>query len=380
VIRLATPSIDESDLSAVARVLESGHLVQGPEVTEFEAELAEIIGTRHVVAVNSGTSALLATLHALGVGPGSLVPVAAYSWIATANVVSLLGGDPLFIDIDPETHAMDPDQLESALDGLSGDELISRVPCVVPVHPFGYVADMDRINEIANRHGIPVVEDAACALGARLDGRPAGSWGLAGCFSFHPRKIITTGEGGAVATDDDRLAEHIREFRNHGQSVRTSERAFVMPGDNLRMTDFQAALGRSQLRRLDELLNSRRAAMARYVERLERTGFVPQRFDWDRTAGQSFVVTVSNTRLRDDIIAGLSEFGVEAGIGTIDMPGAEHYASARSGGHHPCPVTRDIAARSMSLPLHHGMDAEMVDEVVATLQRVISRTGDQVEA
>ena len=379
-IRLGTPAIDESDLSAVSRVLESGNLVQGPEVAEFENELSGIIGTRHVVAVNSGTSALLATLHALGVGPGSLVPVAAYSWIATANVVSLLGGDPVFIDIEPGTHAMDPDRLESVLDHLSSDGLMNRVQCIVPVHPFGYVADMYRINEVAERHRVPVVEDAACALGAHLDGRSAGSWGLAGCFSFHPRKIITTGEGGAVATDDDRLAEHIRTFRNHGQRMRGSERVFGMPGDNLRMTDFQAALGRSQLRRLDELLNTRRAAMARYVERLEGTGFVPQRFEWDRTAGQAFVVTVSDPAHRDSIIAGLAERGVEAGIGTIDMPGAEHYLSAWSGGDHPCPVTRHVAARSISLPLHPGVGVETVDEILDALHQVTSRTGDHVGA
>lgn len=379
-IRLGRPAIDESDLSAVSRVLESGNLVQGPEVAEFEIELSEIIGTRHVVAVNSGTSALLATLHALGVGPGSLVPLAAYSWIATANVVTLLGGNPVFIDIDPETHAMDPDRLESALDALAGDGLMNRVPCIVPVHPFGYVADMHRINDIASRYEIPVVEDAACALGARLDGRPAGSWGFAGCFSFHPRKIITTGEGGAVATDDDGLAEHIRAFRNHGQHLRGSKRVFGIPGDNLRMTDFQAALGRSQLRRLEELLNTRRAAMARYVERLEGSEFVPQPFEWERTAGQAFVVTVSDPVHRDAIIAGLGDRGVEAGIGTIDMPGAEHFLSTWNGDEHPCPVTRDVAARSISLPLHLGVDLDTVDQVIATLQRVTSRMEDQVEA
>lgn len=377
-IRLGSPSIDEEDLAAVCRVLDSGHLVQGPEVTAFENDLRKTIGTQHVVVVNSGTSALLAALQALGVGPGSLVPVAAYSWIATANVVTLLGAEPVFIDIERQTHAMDPDALESALDGLAADGLIWRIPCIVPVHPFGFIADMHRIGDIAGQHGIPVVEDAACALGAQLDGRPAGSWGFAGCFSFHPRKIITTGEGGAVATDDDNLAEHVRAFRNHGQRLSGSQRAFVMPGDNLRMTDFQAALGRSQLRRLDALLNARRAAIQRYVDRLSDTELTPQRFEWDRTAGQSFVATVADTQLRDYIIAGLAHHGVEAGIGTIDMPDAEHFATAWSGGHHPCPVTREVAARSISLPLHHGMNPERVDEVVAALRSVMSRVGDEV--
>jgi perosamine synthetase len=377
VIRLATPSINQSDLSAVARILESGQLVQGPEVAEFEKELADTIGTEHVIAVNSGTSALLATLHALGVGPGSFVPVAAYSWIATANVITLLGGDPVFIDIEEETHAMDPDRLDSSLHEISDQGDIDRVPCIVAVDPFGYVADMHRIEAIADQYGIPVVEDAACALGAKLNGRTAGSFGIAGCFSFHPRKIITTGEGGAVATDDDRLAEFIRAFRHHGQSVRGIERSFGLPGNNLRMTDFQAALGRSQLQRLDVLLNARRRAMARYMDKLGGTGFTPQRFEWERTAGQSFVVTVGDAGIRGDIITGLAELGVEAGIGTIDMPGAEHYARNRRG-IHPCPVTKDVAARSISLPLHHEVDDETVDVVISALKTVAARTGDRV--
>lgn len=373
-IQLAAPSISEDDIAAVERVLRSGQLVQGPEVVAFEAELADIVGTRHVVAVNSGTSALIATLRALGVGPGSVVPVASYSWIATANVVSLLGATPLFVDIEIDSHAMDPDQLDLALHRLSDRGEIDQVPCIVPVHPFGYVADMYRIDAIANRYDIPVVEDAACALGARLDGRPAGSFGVAACFSFHPRKIITTGEGGAVATNDDDLADHIRAFRNHGQVIRETTRVFGMAGDNLRMTDFQAAVGRSQLHRLDELLEARRRAIARYIEKLEGSIFVPQRFEWDRTAGQSFVVTINEAGARDAIIAGLADRGVEAGIGTIDMPSADHYAFARHSPH-PCPVTRDIAARSISLPLHNGVDELTIDKVVDALKQVVTEVG-----
>jgi perosamine synthetase len=187
VIRIMVPDIASAEIEAVAEVLRDGHLVQGERVREFETGLAAAIGVDHVVAVNSGTSALYLALKALGIGPGDAVAVPAYTWPATANVVALVGADPVFVDIEPDSLGIDPQALERALAGHH------RMRAVMPVHAFGRVADMQAITLVANARGIPIVEDAACALGASLAGRAAGAWGRVGCLSFHPRKVLTTG-------------------------------------------------------------------------------------------------------------------------------------------------------------------------------------------
>ena len=200
VIRLARPEITEDDIEAVAAVLRTGHLVQGREVAAFEAELARYVGAPEAVAVGSCTSALHLALLALGVGPGDAVVVPAYSWPATANVVAVCGATPVFADIEHDTMAMCPDALAATL------RRRVDVKAVMPVHPFGGLADMRAIGQLAAARGVAVIEDAACALGSSLDDRPAGTWGVMGCFSFHPRKTITTGEGGAITTSDGTLA------------------------------------------------------------------------------------------------------------------------------------------------------------------------------
>lgn len=367
-IPLARPSIGPEEFDSVLQVLSSGQLVQGAEVRAFEEELASVAGTEHAVVVQSGTSALLAALHALGVGTGSTVLVPAYSWVATANVVELLGASVQFVDIDPFTLAMDPRDLESQILRLESQGTLASVRAVLPVHPFGYVADMDAIMDVCAPYRLSLVEDAACALGARLSGRPAGSLGVAGCFSFHPRKVITTGEGGAVVTNDQGLAEHVRQFRNHGQAWAGSERQFVMAGPNLRMTDFQAALGRSQLRRLPILLTRRRALAARYSELLRGLPLTHQPLDVERTSVQSFVVIMPDSVLRGRVLRKLLSQDIEVGTGTIDIPGTVHY-SRRWMGSRPCPVSHDVATRALSLPLYPDMDDADVDRVVDALRQ-----------
>ena len=214
-IRLTVPSIEEDDLQAVREALASGFLVQGARVAAFEQAVAQRVGAAHAVAVSSGTAALHVALVALGVGPGDLVLTTAYSWIATANVIELAGAEPVFVDIDPATFNLAPDRLAEAIDRLEASGSLRRVKAILPVHAFGQPADMTSIGALADAHGIPVVEDAACALGAAWEGRPAGSWGRCGCFSFHPRKAITTGEGGLAVTDDAELARTMRALRNH---------------------------------------------------------------------------------------------------------------------------------------------------------------------
>ena len=358
-IRLAVPSLDDSDTAAIARVLATGYLVQGPEVAAFEEALAAEIGVGNVVVVSNCTMALVAALMAIGIGPGSRVAVAAYSWPATVNAPLLVGADVTLIDIEPRTFGMDPEALERA----TGRE---RFDAVIPVHAFGGMCDIASISAIAARSGIPVVEDAACALGARVDGRAAGAWGRAGCFSFHPRKAITTGEGGAIATDDADLALRARRIRNHGIDPRAKigHDMFVEPGFNLRLTEFQAALGRNQLGKLDRILASRRLAARRYDDLFTGTPVTPpSALQDDAHVYQSYVVLVPSGSSRDDVIAHLADRGIEATIGTYHQGAIAHRAGADKDVD-ALPATTDLARRALSLPLFEGLTLGDQERVV----------------
>lgn len=372
-IPLSRPSITPAELEAVRRVLETGFLVQGPEVAAFEAELAAVVGTQHVVVVNSGTAALYASLKALGTGPGDLVLVAAYSWIATANVVALCNAQVRFVDIEEGTLGMDPDELAKTLRALDDSGELPRVKAIIPVHVFGLMCDMPNITAVAGQYGIPVVEDAACALGASLGSSPAGSLGHLGCFSFHPRKALTTGEGGAVATDDATLAAFVRSFRNHGQDYSTGSRQFVLVGDNLRMTDFQAALGRTQLARLSELLMERHVLADRYRKLLGEMPVVPVGPLSAATTVQSFVVRLHPTVDRDGLVSYMRSRGIEAAAGTIDMPEAQVFAVLGQA----CPVTTAVDRTLLTLPLYNGLEHEDQDTVVETLQDALDVVGSR---
>lgn len=354
-IRLAQPAIDKRDIAAVSGVLESGWLIQGAEVRAFEHQLSELTGATHAVAVSSGTAALHLGLLALGVGPGDEVAVAAFSWPAPANAVVRAGARPVFVDIEPRTLGMNPELLSSVLAARRG------IKAVIPVHAFGAIADIAGIKGAAQAQGIPVLEDAACALGVRLDGRSAGTWGIAGCFSFHPRKVATTGEGGAIVTSDRALADRVRALRNHGLDPNSASPDFIMAGLNCRMTDFQAALGRVQLSKLPELLAARRTAASWYAAALADVPVeCPRPATPDSHNYQSYVVLLPGAFAphRASILQRLRNAGVEATIGTHHIPLTGYYQ--REFGYRPgdFPVTDDIAARAVALPMHHALSPE----------------------
>ncbi|HEX8723393.1 MAG TPA: DegT/DnrJ/EryC1/StrS family aminotransferase [Pyrinomonadaceae bacterium] len=366
-IRLAVPSIGEEDLAAVREALASGYLVQGARVAAFEEAVAVYVGARHAVAVSNCTSALLLALMALGVGPGDRVGVTTYSWPATANVIALCGAEPVFVEIDAATYNMDPGRLEEAL-------ACHELKAVLPVHAFGGMADMGRIMEAAGRRGVPVVEDAACALGAEQGGARAGTFGLMGCFSFHPRKAVTTGEGGVITTDDDALARRLRALRNHGQDPEAPAPDFILPGHNMRLTEFQAALGSTQLAKVERIIASRRAAAARYDELLGGGAVTtPRALEGTRHVYQSYVVLLPREAAprRAEIIAALKARGVETTIGTYHMPLTSYFRGR--GGFAPgdFPVTDDVAARALSLPLFEGITAEEQEAVASALEEAV---------
>lgn len=258
-IPIARTSLTEAEIQSVLGPLRSGWLVQGPKVREFEEKWSAFTGATHSIAVTSCTTALHLSLAALGFGPGDEAIIPAFTWIATANVVEHLGGKVVFCDIDLATFNIDVARIEALV--------TPRTKAIIPVHLFGLAADMTAINEIARKHNLWVVEDAACGFGSRYQGQHVGTLGDTGCFSFHPRKAITTGEGGMITTQSDALAEKLRRLRDHGAAVSDLQRHLgarpylladhVEAGYNQRMTDLQGALGAAQMERASEIVAER---------------------------------------------------------------------------------------------------------------------------
>ena len=349
-IRLARPDVGEAELAAIGEVLETGHLTMGPKVREFEALLAGACETQHAVAVSSGTAALHVAVLALGIGPGDEVVVPAYTFPATANVVELAGAKAVLVDVDPDTFNLDVAKLEAALS--------PRTKAVLAVHLFGRPLDWEAL-EAAVPDGVALVEDAAGALGARYRGRACGSLGAMGCLSFHPRKIVTTGEGGAVTTSDDELAERVRSLRHHGWSP--SDRYDDMPrgGFNYRIPDVLCALGISQLERLEELLAARERVAAGYEERLAGVVDTPSAAEGDRHGLQAYVVRLDR---RDEALAGLRAQGIEAQIGTYALHRLSAYAGQGS-----FPGADSAFERALALPFHTRLTDTELDRVAEAL-------------
>lgn len=365
-IKLAAPQISEQALQAVRDVLTSGWLVQGERVAELEASIVELTRIEHAVAVSSGTAALHTGLVALGIAPGDAVAVSAYSYVATANVVEVCGATPVFVDIDPGTFNMDPAALERVLE----QPRESPIKALIVVHAFGQMADLDAITEIAARHEIPIIEDAACALGATWAGSPPGARTAMACFSFHPRKAITTGEGGMIVTRERNNAAAMRAFRNHGLDPDAAAPDFAAVGLNYRMTDFQAVLGNVALGDLEGGISQRRRLAKRYDELLADMVEVPRAAPQSGHVYQSYVVLLGpgEARVRPQLIAALAERGVESTIGTWAIPTTSFYRRRYGYTEESFPVTSDVFARSLSLPLHEGIEADDQDQVVEALR------------
>ncbi len=268
-IPITKPYFDNAENEAVRQVLESGWLVQGPRVAEFEDLFKDFVGAKHALATTSCTTALQLALLAAGIRPNDEVLLPSFTFIATANAVEYIGAKPTLIDIDLETFTIAPGKLEEYLNSRSQTSN-SKPRCIIPVSLFGLCADMEAINKIATKHGILVIEDAACGLGAEREGHHAGTEAMAGVFSFHPRKSITTGEGGILVTNDGNIAEKVRQLRDHGASKSDLERHLkeggsLLPeynilGFNYRMTDLQGAVGLIQLGKLDAFIKERARA------------------------------------------------------------------------------------------------------------------------
>jgi len=358
-IRLTRPSIEADDLRAVEEVLRSGYLVQGQHVAVFERALEQYVGTRFAVAVSNGTAALYLALMALGVERGNAVAVTAYSWPATANVIVLCGATPIFVDIDPQTYNMDPDALGRAL-------ATTRCKAILPVHTFGGMADVKAIGDISRKYEVPIIEDAACALGTSFEDRKAGTWGGMGCFSFHPRKAITTGEGGAITTDNAAWARKLRQLRNHGVDPEAAVPDFVEAGFNMRLTEFQAALGTTQLAKLERIIEARRRCAKQYDALFADSEVaVPRSLPGSRHVYQSYVVLLpaQAASRRAAILAALRNQGIEATVGTYHIPMTTFFREKYGFRQGDFPVSDDVASRAVTLPLFEGLQSEQQQEV-----------------
>jgi dTDP-4-amino-4,6-dideoxygalactose transaminase len=373
---IARPSTGPEELEAVRQVLESGWLTQGPFVSRFEKAFAERHGARHAFAVTSCTTALHLALVALGVGPGDEVIVPAFTWVASANVVVHCGATPVFVDIEADSFNIDPAAVAAAL--------TPRTKAVMAVHLFGRVADMERLRAVLPP-GLPIVEDAACAIGASSGGRPAGSLGELACFSLHPRKTVTSGEGGVVTTNDDCLAERVDTYRNHGASLseevrHRGPRPYELPefkvfGYNYRMTDLQAAVAGVQLGKMERFIDERRLLADRYDERLQALDWIsaPARPDRAGHSLQAYVATVDPGRApvsRNAILEALQANRIGARPGTHAVVALEAYR--KTYGTDPAMFPQAMAAESQSiaLPLHNCMDVNDVDRVVSVLENL----------
>lgn len=379
-VRLAQPALDPDEIAAVARVLESGNLVQGSQVAAFEAAVAHSLEVKHAVACSSGTSALHLALLALDLQPGDEVIVPDYTFPATSNMVEAVGARPVVVDIDPDTFNMRIDALEAAIS--------PRTKAIMPVHLFGLCADMGPILELAFEHDLTVVEDAACALGARwtpLGGRssfPVGQGSRMACLSFHPRKIITTGEGGMVVTNDDATAENLRQLRNHGTFYRNGRMVFQQVGYNFRLTEMQGAMGVTQMARLSRFLERRQRVAAIYHEGLSALNqrlprgmevVAPAVPDGFVHAYQSFVVRLPKALSRDRVIDELRALGVESTIGTYALHAQPFYQEKLGLNPADFPGAEWVWQQSLALPVHHRVSDDDARRVLSALEQVVMK-------
>lgn len=361
-MRLVVPVIDDTELEAIEEVLASGYLTQGPKVEEFEKAVADYTGARHAVATTSATTALHLSMVALNIGPGDEVIIPSFTFPATANVVIQQGAIPMLADIELKTFNISVDSLK--------EKITSRAKAIIPVHLFGLSADMDAVMRIASENGLFVVEDAACTLGSLYNGKHCGTIGTTGCFSFHPRKIITTGEGGMLITNDPEIAERVRKLRQHG-GVRINNRFyFTEPGFNYKMSDINAAIGISQLKKINWIINRRREIAKKITKELSgiKEIVLPYEPPWARHTYQTYVLILDNTIDRDLFIKKLSQSGFEATLGTYALH-MENYMQRLYGyTGNELPNTTKAFRQSVAIPLYPQMKDEEVDRLVYSIK------------
>lgn len=377
-IPIARPFVGKEEEEAVVQALRSGWLSQGPRVGEFEAKFAEYVGAKHAVAVSSCTTALHLALLAAGIGPGDEVLCPSLSFIATANSIRYVGAEPIFVDVDRTTYNLDPNRIEEAI--------TPRTRAILAVHQIGLPAAMKEIVEIGRRRSLLVVEDAACAIGSGYQGARIGApYSLMACFSFHPRKILTTGEGGMITTADEEIAARMRRLRQHAMGTSDLARhksqsvmveTYDEVGYNFRMTDMQAALGLVQLGRVEGFIARRRALAQRYSEALARLGWItpPQEPAGSKHNFQSYMVRVQEDApiSRDSLMQKLLDRGISTRRGIMATHREKPYRDAKW--EKLLPQTEAATDDCIILPLFHQMTEQEQDFVIESIREISSES------
>jgi dTDP-4-amino-4,6-dideoxygalactose transaminase len=374
-IPISLPSMGQEEWEATKEPIFSGWITQGPKVAEFEKIFAQRHKVKHAIAVSNCTTALHLALVALDIKPGDEVIVPAFTWISTANAIMYCGATPVFVDVDVKTFNIDTNQL--------AEKITKKTKAIIPVHLFGLCADIDEIKRLAP--GLKIVEDGACAAGAGIGDRPAGSLGDIGCFSFHPRKSISTGEGGMLTTNDDSLAEKLNMLRNHGASISEEQRhngaqPYILPefdvvGYNYRMTDIQGAVGVVQIKKLDKFIDERQKWADYYAEQLSsiqwlNTPAVPPGY---KHGWQSYVLYIDEKVApmpRNEIMKKLQELGISTRPGTHAVHLLGYYSKNLNIRPQDFPGALACNDLSMSIPLHNKMTKEDYQYVVHCLKNL----------
>ncbi|MHC3436939.1 DegT/DnrJ/EryC1/StrS family aminotransferase [Natrialbaceae archaeon A-gly3] len=356
-IPIAEPRLGEDERARVTAVFESGQLADGPEVRAFEREFAEYCSTDHAIATTNGTTALHATLEGLGVGEGDRVLTTPFTFVATANAIRLVGAEPVFADIDPVTYNLEPEAARRVARERDVD-------AIVLVHLYGLPANVEAFEELAGDLGVPLLEDAAQAHGATVDGQPVGSFGDAACFSFYPTKNLTTGEGGMVVTDRADVTERVERFVDHG---RTEGYRHASVGHNFRMTSLAAAIGRVQLERLPDFLTRRRENAARLSEGLADTPLrTPVEPSGLEHAYHQYTV---RTEDRDGLLDHLGDHGIGA---AVYYPRCVHEQPAYDDVDHVAPVAERLSEEVLSLPVHPGVTPEETARITEVTREYVT--------
>lgn len=367
--------MSDKEWYALKDPIESGWITQGPKVKIFEQNFAERHKVKHAIAVSNCTTALHLALVSLGIKEGDEVIIPAFTWVSTANVVLYCGAKPVFVDIDLKSFNINPNKIK--------DKITSKTKAIISVHLFGLCSDIEKIREIAPN--IPIVEDAACAAGSALNGQPAGSLGDIGCFSFHPRKSITTGEGGMVTTNDDLLADKINILRNHGASISEEQRhhgpkPYILPdfdnlGFNYRMTDLQGALGVIQLKKLDSFINEREKWAKYYIENLKdvcwlKTPTFEKKYKHGWQSFVTFIDEKKSPHKRNVIMDLLQQKGISTRPGTHAVHMLGYYSKTfkiKKEDFYNSYLANDF---SMSIPLHNKMVSEDYEYIVDAIKSI----------
>ncbi len=367
-VPLLRPHFDSDELEEIGKVLQSGWVSQGPEVKEFERSVAEHLDVKHAIAVTNCTCALHLSLLSLGIGQGDEVLVADYTFPATAHSVLYCGAKPVFIDVDPMTYNIDPDEIEKKVN--------DRTKAIIPVHTFGQPAEMDRVMEISEKHSLKVVEDAACALGAKYKGRYAGTIGHMGCFSFHARKGITTGEGGMIVTNDENYAEKARYLSVFGMTAawdREKSDKLIIPqfndvGYNYKMSDITAAVGVVQVRKLDGIIKRKRELAKYWDAKLGEMELVrpPYVANGAEHIYQSYIAIIDRRINRNRLIEAMMKKGIQTQIGTYSCHIQPVYRSEDK-----CPRSLEIFNTALALPMYYDLKESDIDLATKALEKSV---------